>query len=428
MNTMQTDQTPESNPKAKRLRAKSRLLWLSLPVLVLVAAFAFTFGTSRLKSATPVVDRSALLIETVQRGSLVRHVRGAGELIPEDTRWLAAATDAHVDQIFLRAGARVQPDTVIMQLSNPDLDRQCKDAELSTKKAEAELANLRVQLQEQLLNEHALEAQLESDATEARLQAERDEALFKQGIGSSMNAKISRSRADSLATRLKIEKEKLAIAEEARQSQLAAKQAEVAQVQALYELRTHQKEALLVRAGISGILEEVSVGLGQQISAGTNLARVTSSERLMARIRIPEPEARDVQVRQKAQIAVQDKAVAGHVARVERAAQNGSVDVDVKVDSAQPSSVRPEQAVDGSIEVGRILNAVYLPPDIRVQSGANISLFKVSADGTQADRVNVHLGRVSPDGVEIVGGLVPGDRVIVSDMSTWKRYDHLRLQ
>jgi len=428
MNTMQTDQTPESNPKAKRLRAKSRLLWLSLPVLVLVAAFAFTFGTSRLKSATPVVDRSALLIETVQRGSLVRHVRGAGELIPEDTRWLAAATDAHVDQIFLRAGARVQPDTVIMQLSNPDLDRQCKDAELSTKKAEAELANLRVQLQEQLLNEHALEAQLESDATEARLQAERDEALFRQGIGSSMNAKISRSRADSLATRLKIEKEKLAIAEEARQSQLAAKQAEVAQVQALYELRTHQKEALLVRAGISGILEEVSVGLGQQISAGTNLARVTSSERLMARIRIPEPEARDVQVRQKAQIAVQDKTVAGYVARVERAAQNGSVDVDVKVDSAQPSSVRPQQAVDGSIEVGRILNAVYLPPDIRVQSGANISLFKVSADGTQADRVNVHLGRVSPDGVEIVGGLVPGDRVIVSDMSTWKRYDHLRLQ
>src|SRR5581483_7325421 len=155
MNTMQANQTPESNPRAKRLRAKSRFLWLSFPALVLVAAFAFTFGTSRLKSATPVVDRSALLIETVQRGSLVRHVRGAGELIPEDTRWLAAATDAHVD-------------------------RQCKDAELSTKKAEAELANLRVQLQEQLLNEHALEAQLESDATEARLQAERDEALFKQ--------------------------------------------------------------------------------------------------------------------------------------------------------------------------------------------------------------------------------------------------------
>src|SRR5882672_7385115 len=203
---------------------------------------------------------------------LQHHVSGLGTLVPEETRWLAAETQAHVDQVFLRAGARVQPDSILMQLSNPDLERQVLDAELATKKVEAELANLRVQLQAQLLNEHAMEAQLQSDLTEAKLQAERDEALQKAGIGAAMNAKISRARADSLTTRLQIEKEKLAIAEEARQAQLAAKQAEVAQVQALYELKLQQKDALHVRAGIAGVLEEVTVDAGQQVAIGTNLA------------------------------------------------------------------------------------------------------------------------------------------------------------
>ncbi len=225
-----------------------------------------------MKSAAPVVDRLALRIETVRRGPLVRHVSGLGTLVPEETRWLAAETDGHVDQVFFRAGARVKPESILLKLSNPDLERQVRDAELATKKVEAELANLRVQLQVQLLNEHAMEAQLKADATEAKLQAERDEALQHEGIGSAMNAKISRARTDSLATRLQLEKEKLAIAEEARQAQLAAKQAEVAQVQALCELKTLQKESLVVRAGIFGILDEISVDAGQRITGGTNLA------------------------------------------------------------------------------------------------------------------------------------------------------------
>src|SRR5215470_16426457 len=245
----------EISPRASR----GAVLWLSFPVVAVVAFAVFTFGTSRMKSAAPIVNRSALQIETVRRGPLVHHVSGLGVLLPEETRWLAAETDAHVDQVFLRAGVRVQPGSILLQMSNPDLERQVRDAELATKKVEAELANLRVQLQSQLLNEHAMEAQLQSDLTEAKLQAERDEALQHEGIGSAMNAKISRARADSLATRLQIEKEKLAIAEEARRAQLAAKQAEVAQVQALYELKMHQKESLVVRAGIFGTLDEISV-------------------------------------------------------------------------------------------------------------------------------------------------------------------------
>jgi HlyD family secretion protein len=414
----------ENSPRPSR-RA---LLWFSFPIVAAVAVAAFTFGTSRMKSAAPVVDRSALQIETVRRGPLVRHVSGLGTLVPEETRWLAAETDARVDQVVLRAGARVKPESILLQLSNPDLERQVRDAELATKKVEAELSNLRVQLQVQLLNEHALEAQLQAEATEAKLQSERDEALQREGIGAAMNAKISRARADSLAIRLQLEKEKLAIAEEARQAQLAAKQAEVAQVQALYELKSHQKESLVVRAGISGILDEISVDAGQRISAGVNLARVTSSERLVARIHIPESQAGAVEVHQRAALQMQDRKIPGQVMHVDAAAQNGAISVDIKADGGQTFGAHSGVTVDGTIETQRLANATYLPQELVTNPNTTIPLFKVSEDGTEAQRVKVQLGRVSEDGTEIVSGLAPGDRVIVSDMSTWNRYDQVRLQ
>jgi len=226
-------------------------------------------------------------------------------------------------------------------------------------------------------------------------------------------------------TRLQLEKQKLAIADEARQAQLAAKQAEVAQVQALYALKMQQKEALQVHAGIAGVLEEVSVDAGQQAALGTNLAKVTSSARLMARLHVPESQSRDIRLNQKAQIEVQDRPYSGHVARIGSGLQNGAVDVEVKVDGAQPAGARTDLTVDGTIEVERVADAVYLGQALPARPNSRVPLFKLVEDGNEAQRVMVELGNASIDGVEIVSGLQPGDRVIVSDMSTWSKYDRV---
>lgn len=403
-------------------------LRLTIPVFSVVAIVAATFGVLHLRSASPVVDRSAIQTATVESGPIVFQVEGLGTLVPEDVRWLAAGTDGHVDQVYLRPGAHVKPDTIILQLSNPDLERQLTDADLAMKKSEAELANLRVQLQAQLLNERALEAQLEADATEARLQAERDESLYKMQVGASMNAKISRARADSLATRLQIEREKLGIAEEAREAQLTAKQAEVSQMHALYDLRMGQKDALQVRAGMEGVLEEVSVGNGQQVGPGTNLARVTNSARLMARIHVPENQANQIELNQKAEISVQDQLYPAHVVRIDPNVQNGTVSIDLKFAGAQPRGARTELTAGGRIEIDREPSATFIQSHLQSHNGDAISLYRISPDGKQARRVPVHLGRASKDSVQVLDGLQPGDRVIVSDMSTWHRYDTLQLK
>ncbi len=405
------------------------ILWrLTVPVLVLVVVAGVSFGVLRLRSASPVIDRNALQIVTVESGSLICRAEGLGTLVPEEVRWLAAGTDGRVDQIFLRPGAHVKPDSVILQLSNPDLNRQLTDAELSMKKSEAELANLRVQLQAQLLNERALEAELEAQSTESKLQADRDDALFKMQVGASMNAKISRARADSLNTRLQIEKEKVAISDEARQAQLAAKQAEVAQIQALYELRNEQKSALLVRAGMDGVLEEVAIGAGQQINTGTILARVTNSSRLMARIHIPEAQFNHIDVNQPATITVQNHDYPARVVHIDPNVQNGTISIDLKFVGAQPREARSDLSASGSIDTEKIQRATIVKWPLQTHSDAPLSLYRISPDGKEAQRVQVILGRASNDSVQITEGLQPGDNIIVSDMSQWNRYAHLQIK
>jgi HlyD family secretion protein len=411
-----------------RFLSRPLLVRFVLPVFVLGACMAISFGVLRLRSASPTIDKTSLQLATVESGSMVCRVDGLGSLVPEDVRWLSAGTDGHVDQIFLLPGAHVKPDTIILELSNPDLDRQIIDAELAMKKSEAELANLRVQLQAQLLNEKALEAQLESDATQAKLEADRDAALLKAELGTEMNAKISRAKADSLATRLQIERERLAISAEARQAQLTAKQAEVSQMQALYALRTEQKQALMVRAGMTGVLEEISIGLGQQVGPGTILARVANSARLMARIHIPEAQASNIETNQLGSVTLQDHSYPARVAHIDPNVQNGTVSVDLKFTGSQPREARTELSAAGSIDVDNIARTTFVKWPLQTHNGAPISLYRLSDDGTQATRVEVTLGRSSDDSVQIAQGLQPGDRIIVSDMSSWHRFEHLQLK
>jgi len=400
----------------------------TLPAFVLAGCLAISFGVLRLRSASPTVEKNSLQLVTVESGPMICRVDGLGNLVPEDERWLTAGTEGRVDQILLRPGAHVRPDTVILQLSNPDLDRQITDAELAMKKSEAELANLRVQLQAQLLNEKALEAQLESDLTQAKLEADRDESLYKNQLGTLMNSKISRAKADSLATRLQIEKEKLGIAEEARQAQLTAKQAEVAQMQALYSLRAQQKEDLFVRARMDGVVEEVSVGAGQQVGPGTILARVANSARLMARVHVPEAQASSIEINQLATVTLQERTYPARVVRMDPNVQNGTVSIDLKFTGPQPREARSDLSAGGSIEVEKIPATTFVKWPLQSKGGAPVALYRVSDDGKQAQRVEVILGRASNDRVQIAQGLQPGDRIIVSDMSPWRRYSQLELK
>ena len=412
----------------KAAGTRSFFLHVSLPILALGLGIAATFGVLRLRSAAPVVDRADLQLVKVQSGPMICRVDGLGTLVPEDVRWMTAGTEGHVDQIYLRPGAHVKPDTIIMQLSNPNLERQSIDAELAMKKSEAELANLRVQLQAQLLNEKAIEAQLEADTTEAKLQADKDDSLYKMQVGTAMNAKISRARADSFATRLQIEREKLGIAEEARQAQLTAKQAEVAQMQALYELRNQQKQGLQVRAGLHGVLEQVAVGAGQQVGPDTILAKVTNSSRLMARIRVPETQAGQIELNQPATISVQDQSFPARVVHLDPNVQDGTVSIDLKFTGPQPLQARSDLSVTGSIETQKIPLATYVKWPLKARPDEPLQLFRISSDGKEVQRVRVVLGKSSGDGVQIATGLAPGDQIIVSDTSAWKRFDHLQLR
>jgi HlyD family secretion protein len=411
------------------LLSRSLFMRLTLPVLGLVLVGAISFGVLRGRTASAaVLDRSALQVINVESGSMICKVEGLGTLVPEDVRWLAAGTNGHVDEIFLRPGAHVKPETIILQMSNPDLNRQLTDAELAMRKSEAELANLRVQLQAQLLNEKAVEADLQAAATESKLQSDRDESLLENQLGTAMNAKISKAHADALVTRLQIEKEKLGIAEEARQAQLAAKQAEVAQMQALYDLRNQQKEALQVRAGMNGILEEVSVGPGQQVLTGTNLARVTNSARLMARVHISEAQFNRIDVGQAAMIAIQNQEYPARVMHIDPNVQNGTISVDLKFVGAQPRDARSDLSVTGSVNIEKIPLTTFVRWPLQTHADEPLSLYKISDDGKKADLVRVHLGRSSNDRVQIADGLKPGDRIIVSDMSAWRRYSQVELK
>jgi HlyD family secretion protein len=374
------------------------------------------------------VDRATIWPDEVKRGPMVREVRGLGTLVPEDIRWIPAQTDSRVERWVLRPGAIVKPSSIIMELSDPILQRDALDAEFLLKGAEADLANLRVQVNSELMNQKANEAAVRSDYEQARLQHDVDEKLYKEGIGSDHIRNLSKVREEQLAIRVQLEGERTRITADSSLARLAAQQAKVDQQKALYRLKKSQVDALHVRAGIDGVLQLVPVDVGQRVTLGTNLARVADPKKLKAEIKIAETQAKDVAPGQKASIDTRNGIVGGHVSRIDPSVVNGTVTVDVTIDDPLPLGARPDLSVDGTITLENLKDVLYVGRPVHGQADSTIGIFKIIDDGAEAVRVNVKLGRSSVNTIEIVDGLKVGDKVILSDMSAWDNFDRVRLK
>ena len=387
-----------------------------------------TYALSKLKPAAPSVDAGTVWSDTVKRGPMLREVRGLGTLVPEDIRWIAAQTQARVDRWVLRPGAIVKPDSIIMELSDPTVSQTTLDAELQLRGAEADLANLRVQVNSDLMNQKATEASVRSDYEQAKIQHDNDEKLVKLGLTSQLIENLSKVKVEQLAIRAQLESDKTRIAADSGNARIAAQQAKVDETKALYQLKKSQLDALHVRAGIDGVLQLVPVDVGQNVTPGTNLARVADPKKLKAEIKIAETQAKDVTIGQKASIDTRNGIVGGHVSRIDPSVVNGTVTVDVTIDEPLPNGARPDLSVDGTITLENLKDVLYVGRPVHGQSDSTIGLFKIIDDGSDAVRVNVKLGRSSVNTIEILDGLKVGDKVILSDMSAWDAFDRIRLK
>ncbi len=410
-----------------RKKQQKRILYGALG---LVAIVFVTVGLSRLEPAAPSVDANIVWRGTVERGAMVRNVRGSGTLIPDENsiRWISAETSGKVERIRVKAGAKVEPGTIILEMSNPQARQDLFQAESGLRQARANLTGLEVQLRSGLMQQEAQAAQVESDALTAQLEFERDTELAKSGLVSDLDLKISEARAKTLGKRNEIEKKRLAIAQESIDAQLDSSRAAVEQSEALYRLRRRQVNGLQVRAGIAGILQEVPVEVGQQAAPGTNLARVVAEgARLKAEINVAATQARDVAIGQKAKIDTRNGIVDGIVSRIDPAVVSGLVTVDVDLIGDLPPGARVALNVDGTIELERLENVLHVGRPAFGQEHSTVGLFRMEEDGVHFSRVQVQLGRSSVTLMEVISGLLEGDEVILSDTSQWDSFDRIRL-
>jgi len=408
---------------AKRQRRIRRIIYSAVGLLAIASV---TYGLSRLKPAAPSVDKATVWIETVKRGPMEIEVRGLGTLVPDEILYIPATSDGRVVSRLL-PGVHLKADTVIMELKNPELEQAALDAEWQLKAAEADYNSLKAQLDSKLLDEKAAAATVQADYTNAVLTAEKDEALAKAGLAAELNAKLSRAKADELTTRNKIEQDRLAVSAASAKAQLDAAKAKVEQNRALYELKEAELGRLKVRPGTEGVLQEVPVEVGQQVATGTILAKVAQPTKLKAELKIPETQAKDVQNLQLASIDTRNGIIPGRVERIDPAVINGTVTVDVKLEGALPPGARPDLSVEGTIEIENLKDVVYVGRPAFGQPNSTVGIFKLDEEGNGASRVQVKLGRSSVNTVEIVEGLKPGDRVVLSDMSTWDAFNRIRL-
>jgi HlyD family secretion protein len=406
---------------------KRKIRRLIYGLLLLIGIAGATVALGRLRPAAPSVDDATTWKDVVKRGSMLRQCRGLGTLVPLEIHWVPAVTQGRVEKIIYRPGVQVKPDTVLIEMSNPELQQQVLDAEWNVKIAEAQLVDMTVQLKSQRLTQQADAAKVDLDHKAAELQADTDAELAKSGLVADLTQKKSRITAEELANRSKIEAQRLEIGQESIKAQIAVKQANVNQLREQYKLKKSQLDALKVRAGTNGVLQVVAVDVGQSVPPGTNLVRIADPNKLKAELKIAETQAKDVQDGQIVAIDTRNGIIPGKVIRVDPAAQNGTVTVDASLEGDLPKGARIDLSVEGTVELERLENVLYVGRPVHGQENSLVGLFKVEPDGKGAVRVQVKLGKTSVNTIEILDGLKEGDRVILSDTSTWDSADRIRL-
>lgn len=416
-----------ARPEFKERKRRRQIVIASIVVLVVGVLTVLVY---RLRPAAPVVERGTVWTDTVKRGSMLRQVRGIGSLMPsqESVLQIPAETDATVVRIRMLPGSLVKPDTILLDMSNPQVEQAAVDAHLQWKAAEAEYQSERMKLESDFMNQKAGAATVKADFTQAELQSQTDKALYDLGVISGLAYKASKGKADELTIRNGLEDQRLVSGQKAIDSQLAEEQAKVEQMRVLAELKQKQLDALKVRAGIEGVLVELPLHVGEHVLPGTMLAKVVQPDHLMAELKIAETQARDVQIGEPASVDTHNGVIAGTVMRVDPAVQNGTVTVDVKLTGDLPKGARPDLSVDGTIDLERLENVLYVGRPAFGQENSTISLFKLEPDGHDAIRVPVKVGRASVNSIQVIDGLHEGDTVVLSDMSRWDNTDRIRLQ
>jgi HlyD family secretion protein len=412
-------------PKSK---IKKKIRTAVLVVVGLAAIGGITYGLTKLKPAAPTVERATVVIETVKRSEMLRDVHGVGTLVPQVTRFVPAPADGRVENVLLQAGVEVQASTVIVELTNPQMEQQAADANFQVKAAEADEENLKVKLESDTMTQRSVIASINAEYSQAKLQLDADEVLAKQGLVADLVLKISRVHVQDLANRLKVEQDRLAVGSKATKAQLNAQSSRVQQLRALAKLKQDQVDALKIRAGSAGVLQEVAVKVGQQVQPGFNIARVADPASLKAELRIPETQIKDVRIGQIVQVDTRNGIIQGQVARIDPSAREGTFTIDASLDGPLPPSARPDVAVDGTVELERLKDVLNVGRPTFGQGQTTIGMFVLTPDGQEAERRTVKLGRYSVSKVEILDGLREGDQVIVSDTSQYDSYQRIRVR
>jgi len=413
---------PREGVAAKK--RKRRILIISASAVGLILA---TFALSRLKPAAPSVDRSSVWIDTVKKGPMVRQVRGLGTLVPEEFRWIPTTTEASVEKILIWPGTKVEAGDVILELTSPELEQSAHEAESKAKAAEAELATEKATLQRELLDQESKAAVAHSAYEQSKMERQTNDQLAKNGLVADLVYKTSKIKEEECQKSDDIEQKRLTFSRDSIEPQLASKQAAVDQANQLAKLKLDQVEGLHVKAGMSGVLQALPVQVGQRVKPGDNLARVADPSKLKAQVKIAETQAKDIQPNQQAIIDTRNGVVKGHVKRVDPAVEQGTVTVDVAFDEELPKGARPDLSVDGTIELERLDNVVFVGRPAFGQENNTVGMFKLVAGSNEAVRTPVKLGKSSVNTIEILSGLNPGDQVILSDTSAWDSHERIRL-